>query len=182
MIDGLRLGVTSSVLASQQVHFQRVLGPNLKEISQHLQSRTHHCLGGYQNSQNYRSLNSWPIYDQPELGPEHRRWYSILWNVTVQTICNITFTNSREFIQIFSKFYQKLRISYEFRVQNSHMNLRTNSCKDSSTKPKQKKKFVREISEITARILNKERNLCTNLNKPTRLHQERHSKTSSFDN
>ena len=45
-----------------------------------------------------------------------------------------------------------------------------------------RKKFVREISEIHARILNEERNLCTNLNKPTRLHQDRHSYTSSFDN
>ena len=39
-----------------------------------------------------------------------------------------------------------------------------------------------EISEIYARILNEERNLRTNLNKPARLHQDRHSKTSSFDN
>ena len=36
--------------------------------------------------------------------------------------------------------------------------------------------------EIRAQILNRERNLCTNLNKPTRLHQDGHSKTSSFDN
>ena len=45
-----------------------------------------------------------------------------------------------------------------------------------------KENFVCEISEIRARILNEERNLCTNLNKPTRLHQDRHSKTSYFDN
>ena len=44
-----------------------------------------------------------------------------------------------------------------------------------------KKKLIRKISEIRARILNKERNLCTNLNKPTRLHQDRHSKTLSLD-
>ena len=58
------------------------------------------------------------------------------------------------------------------------MDLHTNSC----TKSTQKKKFVCEISEICAQILNKERNLCTNLNEPTQLHQHRHSKTSSFDN
>ena len=56
-----------------------------------------------------------------------------------------------------------------------------NSCKDSCTKSIQKKKFVREVSEIRARILkneeihaqqvlNKERNLYTNSNKSTRLH------------
>ena len=37
------------------------------------------------------------------------------------------------------------------------------------------------ISEIHARILNEESNLCTNLNKPTQLHQDRNSKTY-FDN
>ena len=65
-----------------------------------------------------------------------------------------------------------------FVVQNLHTNSRMNLC----MKSKQKKKFVCEISEIGARILNEERNLCTNLNKPTRLHvhQDRHSKTSSF--
>ena len=51
-------------------------------------------------------------------------------------------------------------------------------CEDLCTKSEQKKKFVCKISEI----LNKERNLCTNLNKPTRLDQDRHSKTLSFDN
>ena len=86
--------------------------------------------------------------------------------------------NSREFVGIFFKFFQKLRISYEFHLQNSHMNF----CKNSCTKSKQKKKFVREISEIRARILDKERNLCTNLNKPTRLHQDILSKTLSVDN
>ena len=45
-----------------------------------------------------------------------------------------------------------------------------------------KKKFVHEISEVPARILNKERNLCANFNKPTGPHQNRHSKVSSFDN
>ena len=68
----------------------------------------------------------------------------------------------------FSKFYQKLQFLYEFRIQNSH--------KNSRTKSKQKEKFVCEISEIRAHIFNKERNLCTNLNKPIRLHQDRHSK------
>ena len=62
----------------------------------------------------------------------------------------------------------------------------------SCTKSKQKQIFICEISEIhaqtltneetCAQILNKRRNLCTNLNKPTRLHQDRHLKTSSFDN
>ena len=57
---------------------------------------------------------------------------------------------------------------------------------------KTKKTFVREISEIRVRILrneeiragilNEERNLCTNLNKPTKLYQDRDSKTSSFNN
>ena len=45
--------------------------------------------------------------------------------------------------------------------------------------------FVHEFKtkeEIRAQILNKERNLCTNLNKSARLHQDRHSKMSSFDN
>ena len=68
LTDGSRLGVTSSILACQQVHFQRFLGPNSKEISHHLLSRTHHCSGGYRNSQNHRSLNSWQIGDQPEFG------------------------------------------------------------------------------------------------------------------
>ena len=53
-----------------------------------------------------------------------------------------------------------------------------NSC----MKSKQKKKSVHEISEIRAQILNKERDLCTNFNKPTGLHQDRHSKASSSDN
>ena len=47
---------------------------------------------------------------------------------------------------------------------------------------KTKKSFVREISEIDPQILNEERNLCTNLNKPTELHQDGNLKTSSFDN
>ena len=71
-----------------------------------------------------------------------------------------------------------MNFAKKFHVQNSH----TNSCKNLCTKSKQKKKFVCKISEIRARILNKERNLCTNLNKPTRLHQDRHSKKLSFDN
>ena len=56
-----------------------------------------------------------------------------------------------------------------------------------------KEKVVREVSEIRVRmlkyeeictqILNKETKLCTNLKKPTKLHEDRHSKTSSsFDN
>ena len=93
---------------------------------------------------------------------------------TVQAIHNITFTNLHEFVQTFSKFYQKLRIlctkfTHEFTYEFVH-------------ETKKKKKFVCEISEIRAQILNEERNLCTDLNKPTRLHQDRHSKTSSFDN
>ena len=41
-----------------------------------------------------------------------------------------------------------------------------------------------ENEEICVRILNKELhvNLCTTLNKPTRLHQDRHLRISSFDN
>ena len=66
-----------------------------------------------------------------------------------------------------------------------------NLCMNLCTKSKQKKKFVHKISkigvqilknEILARILNKERHLYASLNKPTKLHQDRHSKTSSFDN
>ena len=73
--------------------------------------------------------------------------------------------NLHEFIQSFSKFYQKLQISYKFRVQNSHanwhMDLCTNSCKNSCPKSKQKKKFICEISEICAGVLKNEK-LCTN--------------------
>ena len=47
---------------------------------------------------------------------------------------------------------------------------------------KTKEKIHTRISEIRARILKEESNLCTNLNKPTPLHQVRNSKTSSFDN
>ena len=47
---------------------------------------------------------------------------------------------------------------------------------------KTKEKIHARISEIRARILKEESNLCTNLNKPTRLHQDRNSKTSYFDN
>ena len=38
---------------------------------------------------------------------------------------------------------------------------------------KTKEKIRTRISEIRARILKAESNLCTNLNKPTRLHQDR---------
>ena len=69
---------------------------------------------------------------------------------TVQVIRIITFTNSHKFVHIFSKFCQKLRILYEFHVQNSHTNSRTNSCKNLCTKSKQKKKSLRKISEILA--------------------------------
>ena len=83
---------------------------------------------------------------------------------TVQVIRNITFTNLYEF----SKFYQKLRISYtKFTYELAYEFV---------------KKLAHEISEIGARILNKERNLYTRFNKPTRLRQDGHSKTSSFDN
>ena len=44
-----------------------------------------------------------------------------------------------------------------------------------------KEKICTRISEIRARILKEESNLCTKLNKPTQLHQDRHSKTSSFE-
>ena len=47
---------------------------------------------------------------------------------------------------------------------------------------KTKEKICTQISEIRAQILNEERNLCTNVNKPTQLHQNRNSKTLSFDN
>ena len=72
------------------------------------------------------------------------------------------------------------------------MNSCMNSRKNLRKKSKQKKNFVQKFSEIRARIfknekmcaqiLNKERNLCTNLNKPTEQHQDRDSKTSSFCN
>ena len=42
--------------------------------------------------------------------------------------------------------------------------------------------FAKTKEKIRARILKEESNLCTNLNKPTRLHQDRNSKTSYFDN
>ena len=93
---------------------------------------------------------------------------------TVQATRNITFTKS--ILRIFLSFTK----NYEFR---------NNLC----TESKRKKKFAREISkirtrilkneEIHVRILNKKRNLSTNLNKPTGLHlKDRYSKTSSFDN
>ena len=44
------------------------------------------------------------------------------------------------------------------------------------------KKICMRISELRAQIFNEERNLCTNVNKPTQLHQDRNSKISSFDN
>ena len=47
---------------------------------------------------------------------------------------------------------------------------------------KTKEKIRTWISEFRARMLKAENNLWTNLNKPTRLHQDRNSKTSSSDN
>ena len=70
-------------------------------------------------------------------------------------------------------------------MQNSHVcmcKIHMYSCMSLCTNSKRKEKFVCKISEIRARILNKKRNLCTNLNNPTRLHQDRHSKTLSFGN
>ena len=72
----------------------------------------------------------------------------------------------------FSQVYKKLQISYEFRVQSSLANSRV----------KTKEKIPTRISEIRARILKEESNLCTKLNKPAQLHQDRNSKISSFDN
>ena len=79
----------------------------------------------------------------------------------------------------FFQVYQKLRISctkftcefaYEFVHEFAYEFAKT------------KEKIRRRISEIRARILKEESSLCTNLNKPTPLHQDRNSKTSSFDN
>ena len=93
---------------------------------------------------------------------------------TVQAIRNITFANSYELFPSLSK----LRISYEFRVQSSDANSHEFVCEFAKTK----EKIRARISEIRARILKEESNLCTSLNKPTRLHQDRNSKTSYFDN
>ena len=95
--------------------------------------------------------------------------------ITVQAICNITFTNSYELFQV----YKKLRISctkftcefaYEFVHEFAYEFVKT------------KEKVCTRISEIHARILKEKSSLCTKLNKLTQLHQDRNSKTSSFDN
>ena len=79
----------------------------------------------------------------------------------------------------FFQVYQKLRISctkftgefaYEFVHEFVYEFAKT------------EEKIRTRISDIGARILKEESNLCTNLNKPTRLHQDRNSKTSYFDN
>ena len=79
----------------------------------------------------------------------------------------------------FFEVYQKLRISctkftrefmYEFVHEFAYEFVKT------------KEKICTRISEIHARILKEESNLCTKWNKPTQLHQDRNSKTSSFDN
>ena len=69
--------------------------------------------------------------------------WEVMFVFTVQAIRNITFTNSREFLGTFSKFIK----NYEFRVQSSHANLRTNSCTNSNSW-KQKKKFVHEFQKF----------------------------------
>ena len=94
---------------------------------------------------------------------------------TVQAIRNITFTNSYELFQI----YQKLRIlCTKFTCKFGYKFVHEFVYEFAKTK----EKFRTRISEIHARILKEESNLCTNLNKPTRLHQDRNSKTSYFDN
>ena len=74
----------------------------------------------------------------------------------------------------FFQIYQKLRISctkftcefaYEFVHEFAYEFVKT------------KEKIRTRISEIRARILKEGSNLCTKLNKPTQLHQDRHSKT-----
>ena len=67
---------------------------------------------------------------------------------TVQAIRNITFTNSRQFVHIFSMFYQKLRIpckkcTYKFAYEFVY---------EIKTKEKISIVKIREISEIRAQI------------------------------
>ena len=88
---------------------------------------------------------------------------------TVHAIRNKTFANSREFVWTFSKFIK----NYEFRtnfVYKVHMRIRIRICEN------------KRKDSCPNLILKEESNLCTNLNKPTRLHQDRNSKTSYFDN
>ena len=79
----------------------------------------------------------------------------------------------------FFEVYQKLRISCtKFISEFTYEFVHEFVCEFAKTK----EKIRARISEIRARILKEESNLCTNLNKPTRLHQDRNSKTSYFNN
>ena len=79
----------------------------------------------------------------------------------------------------FFQVYQKLRISCtKFTCEFAYEFVHEFVYKFAKTK----EKIRTRISEIRARILKEESNLCTNLNKPTRLHQDRNSKTSYFGN
>ena len=98
---------------------------------------------------------------------------------TVQAIRNITFANSHELFPSLSKITNFVWISCtkftcEFAYEFVYEFVREFA--------KTKEKIRARISEIRALILKKESHLCTNLNKPTRLHQDRNSKTSYFDN
>ena len=70
-----------------------------------------------------------------------------------------------------------IKFRYEFTYEFMHK-----FVQEFIHKIKTEEKSVCEISEIRAQISSKEGYLCTNLNKPTGLHQDRHSKASSFDN
>ena len=70
-----------------------------------------------------------------------------------------------------------------------HIQIRVGIVPGNQNKRKNSYMYISEIrvqilknEELYAQILNKGRNLCTNLNKPTRLHHNRRSKTSSVDN
>ena len=79
----------------------------------------------------------------------------------------------------FFKVYKKLRISCtKFTCKFAYEFVHESVYKFAKTK----EKIRTRILEIRARILKEESNLCANLNKPTRLHQDRNSKTSYFDN
>ena len=90
-----------------------------------------------------------------------------------------TFANSYELFPSLSKITNFVRISCtKFTCEFAYKFVHEFVYEFAKTK----EKIRARISEIRARILKEESNLCANLNKPTRLHQDRNPKTSYFDN
>ena len=88
-------------------------------------------------------LNENPLISLiPRMASNFRHLLSYyLQTFTVKAIRNIL----HEFVRTFSKFIK----NYEFHVQSSHANSRTNSCMNSYTNSrKQKKKFVPEFQKF----------------------------------